>query len=414
MKIAIVTQYYKPEVIHIPHTLAEGLARRGHSVRVITTFPNYPEGKVFSGYRQKLRHVERDGGVLVKRVPVILSHSTNPIGRFANYASFALSACLAGRFVRGADVVYVYATQMTPAWGPSVWRRLIRLPFVMHVQDLWPESVTGSSMVGDSRAKRIIDALLNPWLRSLYRTAAATIAIAPTMARTLTERGVPDGRISTVLNWTDEANYARPSDAVAEPDVPPASDGLTVTYAGNLGDHQDLETVIRAAKLTEDLPGLTVTMVGSGMAESRLHRMAQALGVANVIFAGRVSPSEMRDIYAKSDFQIVCLKDRDIFRGTIPSKLQASLAGGVPVITSVAGDVTTLVTENDLGFVARPEDPESLAESFRRAYRLSAESRRDMARRSREFYERTMSADRGIDHIETILTGAAGGSRARK
>ena len=180
MKIAIVTQYYAPEVIRIPDTLARLLAARGHQVRVITGYPNYPDGQLFPGYRQRWKHIETVEGVQIRRVPLFISHSYNPVARFTNYLSFALSAGFAHRWVRSADVVYVYATQMSPAIGPSFWRAVFRTPYVLHIQDLWPESVTGSSMVGGGAAKKLIGAMLRPWLRYLYRTASATIAIART------------------------------------------------------------------------------------------------------------------------------------------------------------------------------------------------------------------------------------------
>lgn len=402
MKIAIVTQYYAPESIRIPESLATALAARGHSVRVITAYPNYPSGRMFEGYRMRLNDVARVDGVELRRVPLYISHSYNSIARFANYVTYAVSAALFGWWVRRADVVYVYATQMTPAFGPSLWERLYRLPYVLHIQDLWPESITGSRMSGSKRSQKVIAAILNPWLRHLYRSASATIAIAPSMTQMLIKRGVPVERAHCVLNWaTPEPQEIETLRKGLEPGT------VNVVYAGNLGDHQDLETVIRAAKLVEDTPALTLTLVGSGVAEEGLKKLAKELNIQNVKFLGRVHPEEMERIHRISDFQLVTLLDLAIFRGTIPSKFQAAIAAGKPVITTVAGDVATLVREHSVGIACRPGSPEALADSLREAAAMTPGERSAMSSRARLLYDTALSRALGVDKIEEILRVAS-------
>ncbi|TFD29196.1 glycosyltransferase family 4 protein [Cryobacterium lyxosi] len=402
MKIAIVSQYYAPEAIRIPDTLARGLAARGHEVRVVTGYPNYPDGELFPGYKRRRNFVELIDGVSVRRVPLVISHSYNPLARFANYLTFAGSAALAHHFVRSADVVYVYATQMTPAIGPSIWRALFGTPYVMHIQDLWPESVTHSSMVGRGGAKKLIGALLDPWLRYLYRTASATIAIAPSMARMLAARGVPVERLHTVLNWDAAEASGSLGDSASRDDS-----NVSIVYAGNLGDHQSLDTVIRAADAVKHVANVTITIVGSGVAEKRLRALAETIGAHNVIFLGRIEPEKMGAIHAQSDFQIVSLKDLAIFDGTIPSKMQSSLSNGIPVITTVRGDVKQIVLANGLGFAVDPESVEQLADAFTLAGSIDSETRRLMGVAAREYYDREMSIHNGIAQIEKILVSAS-------
>ena len=122
----------------------------------------------------------------------------------ANYVSFGLSAATARSFAREVDVVYVYATQMTPALGPWLWRLTGGAPYVLHVQDLWPDSITGSSLVKGGLGARVVDAALTLGSPSVYRHAAAVIGIAPTMVETLIKRGVDRRKAHLVYNWADE------------------------------------------------------------------------------------------------------------------------------------------------------------------------------------------------------------------
>lgn len=401
MKVLLVSQYFPPEDATIAATIAHDLAYRGHEVRVLTGFPNYPHGKIFDGYPQRWRQYERHGDVDVLRVPLFADHSLNPVARTANYASFGLSAATARSFAQDVDVVYIYATQMTPALGPWLWRILGGAPYVLHVQDLWPDSITGSSLVGGSRAGKAIDAALNPWLRNVYRRAGGVIGIAPTMVETLIERGAPAERTSLVYNWANEDD---PSKYQKRPADDPR---VRFLYAGNVGDMQDVETIVRAAKLAEDAP-VKVTVIGGGVAKERVQKVAAELDVTNVEFRDPVPLEDMADVYAEADFSLVTLKDLPNFRGTIPSKFQSSLAEGLPVITTVQGDLRGLVEDLDLGFTAESEDPASLAAAMRQAAALTAVGYDELRRRTRETYYREFSLHSGLDAIEATLVDAAG------
>lgn len=408
LRVLIVSQYFRPERVSIPITLADELSRRGHQVEVLTAWPNYPEGRLFPGYRQRLRHTEHHGDVVVHRVPLVVSHSTSAVGRLLNYASFAVTSALRVGPARRADVVYVYATQMTASVGPRLWRWLFGTPYVLHVQDLWPESVTGSGMVS-GRLSDFLGRAMGPWLRDAYARAAHVVAIAPTMLEMLRERGASRSASSVIFNWS-------PSDVVTPPhqDVPGASDqvgdrhGTTFVYAGNLGELQDLPTLIDAFVLCSDLPDAELLIAGAGVLEDELRARAASHPRARITFLGRLGVDEMKEVNARSDFQLVTLRPLEIFRGTIPSKLQNALASGTPVVTTVHGDVARIVDRHQLGLTAPPSDVPALADAFRRAAATSASERADLAGRARDFYDQHMSEAAGTDALEALLREAAG------
>lgn len=398
MKILVVSQYYPPEGVTIPAEIAQGLADKGHDVRVLTGFPNYPSGKVFLGYKQSWRSKESDGQVRILRVPLITDHSTSALLRMINYLSFALSSATARNYAKSADVTYVYATQMTPAFGPWLWRKLGGAPYVLHVQDLWPESILESSMVGETKLGKFIKTVLNPWLSNVYKNAAAIIGIAPSMVSTLKKRGGDPQNMALIYNWAD--------DSVKLQEPHGESDSTEILFAGNIGDMQDLETVVRAAHLVEDIP-VHVTIVGDGVARERVSNLAEELGCRNVSFRGSVPREEMAGIYADADFSLVTLRDLEVFRGTIPSKFQASISHGLPVITTVQGDLRRLVEDHNVGLTSDAEDAESLAQSFRRAHAMSVNDYQDLRKRARQTYIDHFSRRAGIDAVETVLTNAA-------
>jgi len=405
MKILIISQYFPPENAAIPATLARSLTKRGHQVRVLTGYPNYPEGELFDGYRQRWRTRESDGRVEILRVPLWIDHSQNAVRRTLNYASFGLSATTAYDFARDADVIYVYATQMTPALAPWLWRIIGGAPYVLHVQDLWPDSITGSSLVR-GKAAGIVNAALTPWLASVYRRAAAVVGIAPTMVQTLIERGVDASRAHMVYNWADEPTGGDAVDGCSR------DAGAHILYAGNVGDMQDLETAVLAAHQARDA-GVTLTIVGDGVALPRVRALAEKLGVGNVTFLGRVPPAQMGAHYRAADFALVTLKDLPAFGGTIPSKLQGALSYGKPIVTTVQGDVRALVEDLGVGFTADAEDADALASAFRRAAALGGPARADMAVSAKRAYTERFSLGAGVGAVEQILQEATGSPAPR-
>lgn len=406
MRVLVLSQYFTPEPVPIPAEVAESLSIRGHSVRVLTGFPNYPAGALYEGYHQKRGHREQHGTFEVLRVPMIIDHSQNVLKRMTNYASFALSALSVRRFSKDADVVYVYATPMTAAIPAWVWRLTLRVPFVLHVQDLWPDSVLGSSMVGEGRVARLISRVLSPWLRSMYRKAAAVIGIAPTMVSTLIERGSPAATTTLIYNWAGDAD-----DVVARP----VRDGapVRVVYAGNVGAMQDLGTAIRAAHAAKDA-GVHLEIVGDGVAREDLQTLARELGADNVSFHEPVPRDRMPEIYDRTDVALVSLKDLPVFRGTIPSKFQGVLAAGLPVLTTVQGDVRDFVERHGLGFTADAEDVAALESSMRAVATSSAEERGQMAASAVRAYRESFTRESGMDRIENVLLESARRKGGRK
>lgn len=409
MNFLIITQYYPPEMEGIPYEVALGLADRGHKVRVITGFPNYPDGKIYKGYSQKWRQYERDGKIQILRVPLYPDHSYNAVKRSANYLSFGLSSASAWKFARGADAIYVYATQMTATLGPWIWRQIGGAPYIAHVQDLWPESIVGSSLVSGSAKAQLIRKLISPWLSSTYRRAGGVVGIAPTMVRLLKERGSSNSRTHLIYNWGADLS----SDKTDRGSRQTHDEALKLILAGNLGDMQGIETVLEAMSQVQDLD-IRLTIAGSGVASDRLNVYARELSLYNVNFVGRIDRSEMWKYYLDADFALVTLRDLEVFRATIPSRFQAALAHGVPVITNVAGDLSDFVRDNEIGLVALPEDSGSLANVMREAYTLRPADREIYSKNAIETYQSRFSAKAGIDAIEQLLTVAALESKQKK
>ncbi len=403
MKILFLTQWFQPEPFFKGLPFARALRDRGHSVQVLTGFPNYPGGKLYPGYRVRLWQKEVMDGIPVCRVPLYPSHDQSGPRRIANYLSFAISAAGIGPFlIHKPDVVYVY-NLVTLALPSFLLKLLWKCPAVYDIQDLWPESVADSGMMKSS----VLQRLLAKGCDRIYHEASHLVTLSPGMKSRLVERGIPDERISVIYNWSEqEWMYPLPDkgSGTARSD---GLEGFVVMFAGTMGVMQGLDTVLDAAQILKTSePRIRFVLVGGGVDRERLKSRASQLNVDNVVFMERQAPENMGPVLALADVLLVHLKDIPLFRITIPSKLQSYLSVGKPVLVAVRGDAADIVRASDAGIVVDPENPESMAEGVLKLYRCSQTEREQMGRNGREHYLQHMSQQYGVKRFEGIFQSA--------
>jgi colanic acid biosynthesis glycosyl transferase WcaI len=408
MKIGIVSQWFRPEPAYLPTNLADDLAERGHEVRVLTGFPNYPDGEIYQGYRQRWGELTREGEIALRRVPLYASHDSSALKRIGNYLSFAATSSAAAlRYLADVDAIYVYLTPATAAAAPALLRKLRGIPMVIHVQDLWPESVTSSSMGPQGSIGRLADRILHKAMGHIYAMSAAVAVIAPTMRDIVINRGADPAKTRVVLNWADETLFHPIPATAASRQAIGHRDRCTIMFAGTMGPFQNIHASVRAAAAVSGANNVDLVFIGNGIAQESAQKLATELRTPNVRFLGRRPAADMPALYGAADYQLVTLRDLPIFRGTIPSKLQAALACGSPVVVSVPGDCAALVENHGVGLSCPPEDWRALADRFSQAAKTSPSERTEMARRARALYEAEMSRRPAIDRLEDMLIEAA-------
>lgn len=408
MNILLLTQLFQPEPAHLKGlSFAKELARRGHHVEVLTGFPNYPSGRLYDGYRMRPWAREYLDGIRVTRVAVYPSHDNRALHRFANYVSLAAAATVLGPALldlRRFDVVHVYEGPITLVLPALAFQLIARVPYVLDVQDLWPESAESSGMLRSGWAVELVDR----WCRLSYRRAARIIVPTEGFKRALVDRGVPEEKTSVIFNWCDEdamrqgANGSRPA-APVQPEG-----AFTVVYAGTMGPVQALESVVLAADLLQDRPDVRFLFVGDGVETARLTELVASRGIGNVRFLPRQAPQDVVPILAEADALLVHLKDDPLTRVSIPQKTQAYMAVGKPVVMAVAGEASEVVRRAQAGVVCRPGDPASIAAAVRRLADTASPERHEMGRNGKKLYEEQFCFSTGVGRVEAVL-GAAGG-----
>jgi glycosyltransferase involved in cell wall biosynthesis len=399
MRILYLTQWFEPET-HVVKGLkfAQALQGAGHEVTVVTGFPNYPAGRLYPGYRLRPHQGERMDGVEVVRLPLYPSHDTSALRRSLNYLSFFASVfvyLLVRR--RRFDLAYVYHPPVTVGLAAALAGLVRRLPFVLDVQDLWPDSLAATGMTGGPIVMRLVGALC----AFVHWRASAIVAQSEGIRRMLIARGAPDSRVVTIRNWADSesAQSGRPA--------PLVQGRFVVVYGGNIGRAQGLETVLAAAaQLQVRCSDVLIQLYGDGVEVAGLNAFARELGLTNLEIHGRIGKAEINAVFARADALLVHLADHPLFTITLPSKIQAYLASGRPIAAGLAGEAARLLTESDGALVVPPGDPAALCEALAALAQTPSEALLQMGLRGRAYYHRNLAFQRGVHQTLRVLEGA--------
>lgn len=407
-RLILLTQWFEPEPAMRGLSFATEMARRGFRVEVVTGFPNYPGGKVYNDYKIRPLQREQIGQVDVTRLALYPSHDSSRLGRIFNYVSFFFTASFYLIFMaRRADVIYAYHPPLTVGMAAALTRLLRRTPVVLDVQDMWPDTLRATGMIGNESILRIIDV----FCRWTWRNVDRITVLSKGFRRLLLERNVAPEKVRIIYNWADEtATTALPPAALAD------RGRLRVLFAGNMGAAQALDTVLDAARLVAERHGnVDFFLLGSGIEDERLKRLAGDMNLTNVHFLPRVSAAEVGSWLSAADCLLVHLRDDPLFAVTIPSKTQAYMAAGKPVIMAVAGDAAELVRQSGGGVVVPPAQPEALAEAAIALSRLPREELTGLGMRSAKFYVENLSFSHGVDEFVALFEDVmmrGGGSQA--
>lgn len=411
MHVLFLSENFPPEVNASATRVYERAVywvKAGHEVTVVTCFPNFPQGRLYAGWRQRLYQVDDVDGIRVVRVPTYIARNEGFFRRTGDFVSFMLAATVATPWLPRADVVVATSPQFFAAVAGWLVAAFKRRPFVFELGDLWPASIRA---VGAMRESRLLD-LLEKVELFLYRRAAAVVALTSAFKRDLVRRGIDARKVDVVINGVDLPRYSpRPKD----PELLERHDLAGCFVVGYIGTHglaHDLCNVIAAAELLRDRPTARILFVGDGAAKPQLVSACRERGLANVIFVDPQPKERMPAYWSVCDVALVHLKNDPVFAEVIPSKVFEAMAMGLPILlVAPSGEATRIVEEEAAGLTVAAGDPLLLAAAIRRLLDDPV-LRNDVAKRSAAAaprYSRRRQAEDMLAVLERVTrTGAQG------
>lgn len=331
----------------------------GHAVTVITSAPNFPDGKLFPGYRNRWRQVEEIDGIRVVRVKTLITSNKGTILRILDFLSYMVMAFLAGLGERRPDLIAASSPQFFAAVGAWALSATRRLPFVLELADLWPESIVAVGAMRKSLALRWMEKLE----LFLYRRAARVVTLTAAFKRNLMQRGIPGGKIDVVINGVDLPRYApRARDTALASSWGLAESDFVVGYIGTHGMAHGLQNVLSTAALI-GCRGVRFLFVGAGSEREMLIAEARRQGLGNVVFVPAQPKETMPAFWSLCDVALIHLKNAPTFATVIPSKIFEAMGMGLPILLAAPkGEASDIVESESIGLWTPSNDPQVLAD----------------------------------------------------
>jgi len=401
MKILVVCQYFHPEEFKV-NELVEGLLKRGNEVTVLTGKPTYPKGPYPKGYKFWGVQKEEYKGAKVIRLPEMTRGNGGPIGVIRSMFSFLFSStCYAKRHDIEADAILCFQlSPVTMVNAALIYKKKLGAKLALWVQDLWPESVTATTSI---KGGPIIK-WLEDFVTKAYEKSDSILIQSKEFEKSICAKGNFSNKLIFAPNWAEDSFIDFDTSIDESFPLQPAEDEFCVMFAGNIGEAQDFGNIIKAANLTKDIPQIKWIVIGDGRAREESKKEVERLGLSNTVkFLGRYPITTMPKFFVQADAMLVTLKNEFIFSLTIPSKIQAYMASGKPILTMLNGVGSDLINEARCGLTAKSEDFETLAANVKKMYGMNKAEIRQMGENAKTYYMKHFEKEMIIDRVNAVL-----------
>jgi len=377
----------------------------GHDVTVLTGFPNHPDGVLRPEYRKHFcRGVFREqiDGVKVVRSWLLPFPNRKPYERMLNYGSFCISAGVVGTFLDRPDVVIATSPQLLV--GLSGWwvAKRKRMPFVLEVRDLWPESLAA---VGVGKKNSFLHRALSTVAGFLYAKADHVVVVSPAFRGHLVRHWqVQTEKISIIQNGVETKLFSPQTSDTDLRKALSAEGKFVVSFIGTLGLAHGLETLIAAAEvLRRSHPDILFLLIGEGADRERILAMAAAKKLTNICYLSQQPRETIPNYICASDACLVLLKNSDVFETVIPTKMLEFMSCGRPVILGVNGQAREILERSQAGIYVEPENPLALCDAILKL-REQPDLRESMGRNGRKYIVQNLSRERtAMEYLDVLL-----------
>ena len=399
MKVLVVSQYYAPENFLI-NDVVKSLKAKGHYIEVLTGIPNYPDGKFYEGYNFFNKHSETLEGVKVNRSRIFPRFSSNRTFLALNYLSFVLFASLRLMFMRGKfDKVFVFApSPITVGIIGILSAKKYKAKSYLWVQDLWPESVKDA---GNVQNKAVLG-VLNILTKLIYKYSDYILIQSELFRDYIIDQGIENEKIKFLPNYANDLYKS----VKEESDIKKLFEKtFSITFAGNIGEAQNLEILIKSAKILKSKAvKVKFFIIGAGRRKLSLTSQVIENNLQDYFeFLGQKTPSDMPKYLSSSKVVLISLKKSKIFSLTIPSKLQAYMASSKPILGSIDGITNDIIKKSNSGYVSDAEDVEGLVENIIKFKSLDLKQLKILSNNSRQYYDTNFSKNIIIKRILDIF-----------
>ncbi len=398
MKVLFISQYFYPEVFK-GNEIVFDFAKKGYDVTVLTGKPNYPKGDFYEGYSFFGKKEETIKGVKILRSPLFPRKSGKAIPLALNYLSFIFFSYFTVLFRVKDKYDIIFVQQLSPATMalPGLWvKKKQKIPMVLWVLDLWPESVIATTSLKKGRVIDFIEKLV----RKIYAKSDVILVSSKSFKKSIQNKCEDKNKnIQYFPNWAEDVFVNVKETSIQIPELP---EGFNVMFAGNVGESQGFEAILDAAEKTKE-ETINWIVVGDGRKLNWLKKEVKERNLTKVYPLGRYPLETMPHFFKKADAMLVSLKDTPVFGITVPAKVQAYMASGKMILGMINGEGKDLINESKCGYAVAAEDSSSLSEKAIKLLYSSEKERNEMESNALKYYQGNFSKEKLFSNLENLF-----------
>lgn len=399
MRVLFLDSYFKPEKTsgaHIAESLRQGLAEKGHTMQVYAPTPTRGvSDEVRREYKKtRKKETELNGALDIHRFS-LFREGKNSLGRAFRYGILELQLLWFGMGAKHIDLIPMGSTPPINGLIVTVIKKLRKIPYVYTVQDLFPESLVSAGMT----KKGSLLWKIGNWVSNVtYRNASHIVVISESLKKALVEKGVPEEKISVIYNWID-TEQTKPVVREENPLFEEFSldrDCFYVTYAGNLGNSQNVSLLVDCAEKLKDKEDIRFVIFGDGSEKEALQERIAQSGLSNICLFPMQPAEKVSQVYSLGDVSFVICK-KGVGGGAFPSKAASIMATGTPVIASfdTDSDLCRMIVKENVGLSVEAEDADAAVAAILQMYENRAECG-TLGENARKLVCKKFSKDKGV------------------
>jgi len=396
-RVLIFTNHFDPEYFKI-NDIVYWIKDKGNEVTVVTGNPNYPKGKLYPGYSALGSHEKKDN-LSIYRLPLITRGNGSKPRLILNYLSYFKVSFIFTLFYlipkKKFDVVIVHHTSPPFIFIPALLYKKIKKPkLYLWDLDMWPQTLEATGILKSKSALKILERIF----KSFYN-GFDLIYIGSKHFEKIASKRVDASFIKYFPNWADSIFEKAKLKSVSIS----GNEKIIISYTGNIGESQDLESLIEAVSLIED-GNFEIRLIGGGRNKKTLIDLVSKKGLHDFIkFIDSVKPKELLNYFEKSHFLYLSLKNTPLFEKTVPAKFQTYLAVGIPIIGYISGETNDLISKYNLGFTCESNDVNRLATLLRKISTLKDKDYQEMKINCKSMYIKEYHSATRKDDILNLI-----------
>jgi glycosyltransferase involved in cell wall biosynthesis len=401
MKILVITQHFPPEIEPSATKLyrfAEMLSKNGHTVSVVTGFPNYPTGIIPDEYKNRIIKSEKKNGFNIYRTYFVPSNRKIGIKRLISESSFIISAFLRGLLIGNLDFIFCSVPPLNSGLAALALSFLKGVPLISEIRDPFADAAVEEKMIRNKFALRIIKKCED----MILSNSRHIFTISNGLKDILIKNGYSHSKITVIYSGTDLEMFNPDNYPGLLPQLGHLKGKFIVIYSGNHGIGQRLSTLVKSAEILKDEKGIHFVFVGDGPEKNGLIGLGRLLALDNITFLDPVSRLEIPSYIKAADVSAVLLRSTSMNRCAIPTKIYDSLAMGKPIILSAEAEASGFVDEINAGICVPPENAEELAKAIKYLFQHPNKCR-EFGQNARRFAVNNLSREKTIGKFMSVI-----------